>query len=284
MSEWLLDGYLGLVQLKAAQGDTHAALDLLQQARQFLLEKLILWHQFRIESLQARIWIAQGNLAAAAEWVTGQDSRSTFRREAGQVPFQVRALEYPTRARLWIAQRQFDRALSLLTSLRQEAEAGGWMGVVIEALALEALALDGLSRREQALDALSRASALAEPEGYVRIFVDEGPPMADLLRQAKAHDIVPDYVGKLLAAFDGGRGMTGEPSISAPLGGLVEPLSKRELEVLRLIADGLSNQEIAERLVVGKSTVKTHINRIFGKLGATNRKQAVARAQELDLV
>jgi LuxR family maltose regulon positive regulatory protein len=304
-SEWLLDGYLSLAQVKLAYGDTEAALDLLDQARQFLPEKLFLWHQLQIESLQAQIWIAQGNLAAAADWVARQDGQSTFRREAGQVSFQVRALGHPTRARLWIAQRQFDRALSLLTSLCQEAQAGGWMGVVIEALTLEALAWRGLGQDDQALATLERALALAEPEGYVRIFVDEGEPLRVLISDFRlsiekqtsgtgGEKSLPAYVDRLLAAFPARvsgplpQSATLAPHASAGVSNLqstmVEPLSKRELEVLRLIAEGFSNQEIAEHLVVGKSIVKTHVNRIFSKLGATSRKQAIARAQELNLL
>ena len=131
----------------------------------------------------------------------------------------------------------------------------------------------------QALGALEQALTLAEPEGYVRTFIDEGEPMAKLLRRALSEGIAPSYVSRLLAAF----GETAEPrsTVAQPL---VEPLSERELEVLRLIAAGLSNAEIAEELFIAVSTVKSHINHIYGKLGATNRIQAVAQAQELGLL
>ena len=171
------------------------------------------------------------------------------------------------------------------------------MGVVVETLALEALALHGLGRRDQAHAALARALSLAEPEGYVRVFADEGEPMRLLIeKQARnlydaSSDRLLAYAGKLLAAFPSCTSFS-QPTTEIrnplkreiPKSEMAEPLSKRELEVLHLIADGLSNEEIAERLVVGKSTIKTHINRIFSKLGATSRKQAVVRAQELNLL
>jgi LuxR family maltose regulon positive regulatory protein len=131
---------------------------------------------------------------------------------------------------------------------------------------------------DQALVALERALMLAEPSGYVRTFVDEGEPMARLLRQALAQGIAPEYVARLLAAF-GDSVPQKLPAAQA----LVEPLTGRELEVLRLIAAGLSNREIADELYIAVSTVKTHVNRIYGKLGAKSRTQAVVKAQALDL-
>jgi len=132
---------------------------------------------------------------------------------------------------------------------------------------------------DRALSALCRALSLAEPEGYVRTFVDEGEPMAHLLRLSLSRGIAPDYVARLLAAFD--QEIEPEPP---GMQSLVEPLTERELDVLRLIVAGLSNPEIADELVIAVSTVKTHINHIFGKLGVDRRTQAVARAQELSLL
>ena len=167
-----------------------------------------------------------------------------------------------------------------IVPLIQIAEDGGWMGIAIELLILQALALQGQNKTAEALDALHRALLLAEPEGYVRTFVDEGAPMVALLREAAARGIATGYVNKLLAVSGvseyEGVGLTDQP--------LIDPLSERELQVLHLIATGLSNREIAERLVVAVSTVKTHINNIYRKLDVSKRTQAVARAREMELL
>ncbi|MDQ5818434.1 MAG: LuxR C-terminal-related transcriptional regulator, partial [Actinomycetota bacterium] len=169
------------------------------------------------------------------------------------------------------------------------AEAAGRTGDLIEILALRALALWASNEKEQAVGTLTRALALAEPEGYVRTFVDEGPLMGELLsatlearqrgrRDAAAGRISISYLARLLAAV--------AREATAPVADerLPEPLSERELEVLALIAAGKSNQEISAKLFVSTSTVKTHINRLYRKLGARSRTQAIARAREMDLL
>jgi LuxR family maltose regulon positive regulatory protein len=148
------------------------------------------------------------------------------------------------------------------------------MGKAIEILALQALARQACGDTSGALAALERALVLGEPEGYVRSFVDEGTPMATLLHRALLQSIVPHYVSRLLAAFE-------EPAVAQPL---AEPLTPRELEVLRLIAAGLRNQEIAGQLFISTATVKRHITNIYGKLDVSHRTQAITRAQVLDLV
>jgi LuxR family maltose regulon positive regulatory protein len=163
------------------------------------------------------------------------------------------------------------------------------MGSAIEILSLQALALQARGDLTAALAALTSALALAAPEGYIRLFVDEGAPMAALLREAHARGIIPVYVAQLLAAFSRteGRGLRTESihSVLSPQSSaLVEPLSERELEVLRLIADGHSNQSIADRLIIAVGTVKKHINNIYGKLDVQSRTQALARARALHLL
>jgi LuxR family maltose regulon positive regulatory protein len=129
------------------------------------------------------------------------------------------------------------------------------------------------------LTTLTRALLLGKPEGYVRVFLDEGAPMAKLLRHAGSRGISPKYVAELLSQFDSEIGAA--PAAQQPL---IEPLTERELEVLRLLADGLSNQDIANKLVVALGTVKTHTASLYRKLAVTSRTQAVARARDLGLI
>jgi LuxR family maltose regulon positive regulatory protein len=173
------------------------------------------------------------------------------------------------------------------------------MGKVIEILVLQALAHQGRGETDEALIALQRALSIAEPEGYVRTFVDEGPPMASLLEAASERGVMPKYTRRLLATFEttnGRRPTTDQgPSASSVVDGgssvvhrppstLVEALSERELQVLRLIAEGLSNRETAERLFLAPSTVKVHTRNIYGKLDVHSRTEAAARARELGLL
>jgi LuxR family maltose regulon positive regulatory protein len=180
-------------------------------------------------------------------------------------------------------------ARQLLAWLRQLAEAAGRNGIVIETLTLEAVALAAQGVVTEAVAALSQALTLAEPEGYCRLFLDEGEPLAVLLR----HLPPTPYRDRLLAAFaELPETMIADlvsnlqeklPTLSRPAG-LIEPLSDRELEVLRLMADGYSNREIAETLIFTVATAKKHAENIYGKLGVHSRTQAIVRARELDLL
>jgi LuxR family maltose regulon positive regulatory protein len=192
-------------------------------------------------------------------------------------------------AHLLLAQNEKAAAAELLEKLHIEVAQAGRQSAVIKARMLQALAAPTTTG---ALAFLSEALTLAQEEGYIRTFVDEGELMAVLLRQAAAQGIAPDYVAKLLSAFETRveiHSTSPAPSIGTPtsLGAatsLVEPLSERELEVLRLMAAGLSNHEIADKLVIGVGTVKSHVHSILGKLDARDRTQAVIKAQELELV
>jgi LuxR family maltose regulon positive regulatory protein len=158
------------------------------------------------------------------------------------------------------------------------------MGNVLEILLLQAFARQTQGDLPAALVPLKRALTLAEPEGYIRIFVDEGAPMAQLLSEVAAHGIMPDYIGKLLAVFEADERKSEGESYLPPAQPLIEPLSQRELEVLQLMAQGLSNREISERLFLALSTVKGHNRNIFDKLQVQRRTEAVARARELGLL
>jgi LuxR family maltose regulon positive regulatory protein len=152
---------------------------------------------------------------------------------------------------------------------------------------LQALAHEVQGNYPPALVSLERALTLAEPEGYVRIFVDEGLPMARLLSEAAAHGVMPDYIGKLLAVFEAEKQKSEDKSYLPPVSPaqpLIEPLSQRELEVLQLIAQGLSNREIGERLFLALDTIKGHNRRIYDKLQVQSRTEAIARARELGLL
>ncbi len=169
--------------------------------------------------------------------------------------------------------------MDLIERLLKAAEEGGRTGSVIEILVLQALAHEAQGDIPPALVSLERALTLAEPEGYVRIFVDEGPAMAALLREAAVRSASPNYVSQLQAAF--GKVEAEKPGTQQPL---IEPLSEREIEVLQLVAQGLSNREIGERLFLALNTVKGHNRNIFGKLEVQRRTEAVARARELGLL
>ncbi len=224
--------------------------------------------------MKTRIWIAQGRLGDALDWaraqgLTAEDDLSY-----------LREYEHVTLARILLAQASSDRTdqtARFLKRLLNAAEAGGRMRSAIEILVLQSLAHQQRGDLSAARAPLERALALAEPEGYVRIFVDEGEPMRQLLRKADASA----YARRLLNAFGEPAQL---PSAPAQLSTLAEPLTAREIEVLRLIAAGMRNQEIADRLFVSLPTIKRHVANAYGKLGVSHRTEAVARANELNLL
>jgi LuxR family maltose regulon positive regulatory protein len=280
--------YLILARLKQALGDTAAAHNAMQLAEQAVQG----WETPEIvadmAAHRARLWLDQGDLPAAIRW--GHDSGI----QGSTEPAYLHEFELLTLARVLIAQDSARRdegslheALELLEQLGQSAETGERRGRVIETSMLQALALAQLASRDpgqeragEALVPLERALKLAEPEGYVRTFVDEGEPMARLLYDAAAHGIAPEYAGRLLSAFPD----VGPAQPKLPASDLIEPLTARELEVLRLIADGHSNQEIAAELYLSLNTVKVHCSNIYGKLGVKSRTQAVAKSDRLGIL
>jgi LuxR family maltose regulon positive regulatory protein len=178
-----------------------------------------------------------------------------------------------------MAQSQVDRALTLLERLLGQVEALGQKGLALDVLVLQSLATEQKGDTARALTVLTRALSLGQSGGYVRIFLDEGAPMTKLLRAAGSHGVSPKYVAGLLSQFEKEIGAT-----STAQQPLIEPLTERELQVLHLLADGLSNQAIAEKLVVALGTVKTHTASLFRKLDVTSRTQAAVRARELGLL
>ena len=287
-------------RLKTAQGDLEGALALLDEAQRLYIRSPL--PDFcPISAIKARIWVAQGRLTKALEWIREQGL------SVDDVPSYLREFEHVTLARVLIARYKSDRetgaihgAIGLLERLLHAAEEGGWMGSMIEILALLALAHAAQGDLPLALVSLGRALTLAEPQGYVRIFVDEGKPMAELLTRIEAKDGIPrvkEYILKLLSAFNVHKEIYPSGSTRVEIKGasllakqtispqpLIEPLSERELEVLRLLRTDLNGPEIARELIVSLSTVRTHTQNIYAKLGVNNRRAAVHRAEELDLL
>jgi LuxR family maltose regulon positive regulatory protein len=280
-------------RLLLAQGDIDAAQVALQEAAR-LIQTHYCWPEvvWANQCYQVRLWLARGDTNSAIGWTERLRSEGSEGLDFASELYQI------TRARVLLAQNLVDEAVSLLGRLATSAEAGGRTGRLIEILALLALGLSAsrIAGRRQAtikpeLKVLERALALAKPEGYARLFIDEGPSMAVLLQQAAARGIEPDYVQHLLASFPIQTSAERSANTIRPPSqpgrvppSLVEPLSERELEVLRLVAEGLSNREIAERLVVATGTVKAHFHHICGKLDVHNRTQATLRAQQLGLL
>jgi LuxR family maltose regulon positive regulatory protein len=271
----IIAGCLCAGRLKLAEGDPDAAGDYLERARARLAQAQFPDWAARFQRLQLELWLAGDQLQAAADWALAVLASGTL---DAQPESETIALAV---ARALIARGDapaLDPALALLERLRAAAEAEGRTGIAIEALALQALARWRLGEVPRALTALEQALRLAEPEGYLRLFVDLGLPMARLLQEARSRTVRRAYVQTLLAGFAGAF------AAPAPGAALPEPLTGRELEVLRLLAAGLTNREIAAQLVISPETVKKHSANIYAKLGAANRTQAVARARELDLL
>ncbi len=278
---------LAMARIRQAQGDLDGAIDLLQEAERLYAGDFSP-NVRPVAAFTARIWVAQGRLGEALGWARARGL------SAHDEPSYLREFEHVTLARVLLARHQagragdsLDEAVGLLARLLNAAQERGGTGSAIEILALLALARQAQGDITAALAALGQALALAEPEGYVRTFADEGAPMAGLLRQAAAHAIMPAYAGRLLAAYGAQpeRSADEAPRPTAPAAQpLVEPLSQRELDVLRLFQTELSGPEIARELVVALSTVRTHTKSIYSKLNVNSRRAAVKRATELRLL
>jgi LuxR family maltose regulon positive regulatory protein len=245
------------------------------------------------ELMQARLWISSGELNKAEQWArqNGLIDRPiedlVILADRSATAFELIQGEYLTLVRLYLAQNETRRALEILQVMLSHNEKTSQMRRVIEVLVLQAIAYQHQGDEGRAKQKFSRALTLAEPENYVRIFIDEGQQVLRLLQQAIADDCLPLYTKSLLAAHT--RQLyppkqAVEKTGVAPEKSLVEPLSERELEVLGLIAEGLTNKEIGLRLHVTLSTVKGHTSNIYGKLGVKNRTQAIAIAQNLGLL
>jgi LuxR family maltose regulon positive regulatory protein len=238
-----------------------------------------------VPSQRARLLLAQGDITAASQWATAAGLSPE------DEPDYPREPAYLLLARVLLAQDRPGPALTLLQRLLATAASQGRIGNVIEIQALRALALAARGDPAGALGALAEGVTLARPQGYIRVFADEGAPMRALLtrlgaarkdQRAPARDIDPDYLAGLLRASGGAASPSRRAAATLP--GMAEPLTDREMEVLRLLAAGKSNQRIAHELVVALDTVKKHVTHVLGKLGAANRTEAAARARQLGLI
>jgi LuxR family maltose regulon positive regulatory protein len=257
-----------LARLELARGDVDGAVAILTKAEEFVRQHSFAFRMPDVAAAQVLTLLRQGSLAAAAHLA-----------EAHDLPI--------SQARVHLAQGDTPAALAVLGPSRQQAEAKGREDERLKVMVLRAVALHEHGEKDEAVQLLGDALALAEPGGFIRIFVDEGIPMAQLLSEAAAHGIMPDYTAKLLTAFKAEAQKRDDESYSPPARlaqPLTEPLSQRELEVLQLIAQGLSNREISERLFLALDTVKGHNRRIFGKLLVQRRTEAVAKARSLDIL
>jgi LuxR family maltose regulon positive regulatory protein len=284
-------GQVTLARVKMAQGDWDAARSACVNA-EGLSQKMkgYMYARRWAEDCQVRLWLAQGDgnpdyLVKASRW-----AQQSGLRIDDELNF-LHELAHIILARVLVAQGRADPdgqyladAHYLLARLLETAESAGWMGKVMEILVLQALAYQAQGKSDNALETLNRALSLAELEGYIRVFLDEGQPMAQLLYEATARGIAPEYAGRLLTQFP-----TEEQAITLtpphPITHtLVDPLSKRELEVLQFIASGASNAEIAQALYIAVGTVKNHVKNIYSKLDVHSRAQAIARARDLGLI
>jgi LuxR family transcriptional regulator, maltose regulon positive regulatory protein len=292
----LVRGYVALAHIYQARGEHDGALDCIHRCEAWFAQTRVsapgalAW----LAAHQARLWVQQHNLPAADRWA----QECAFAGDS-----ELDYVQQLTLVRLRLAQSQNDtggqllgEASAMLAQLLAAIEARGWTRYLIEGLVLQALVRQGQADQTSTPSALERALTLAEPEGYVRIFVDEGVLMARLLAQVAARaSPVASYAAKLLDAFPH-DGLSVKDSAFMPKAlimqhakletqnALIEPLSAREREVLQLIAAGKSNAQIAQALVVAVSTVKAHVNHLFGKLAVSSRTQAIARAHELHLL
>ncbi len=279
-----------VARLRLARGDVAGAAALLAEAQQSAQQRNFTQRLPEIAAVQVLILLRQGPMLRQGDLAAAAHLAQTYGLPISQ-------------ARVHLAQGDPSTALAVLGPYRQQVEARNWQDerlkvMVLQAVALHAAALQGAGEKDKALQLLAEALALAEPSGFIRIFVDEGEPMRLLLSdyrlwiEKQPRDCVQllnDYVDKLLAAFGQQTAMPspiGDPrqaTIRNPQSAILEPLSQRELEILKLITQGLSNREIGERLFLALDTVKGHNRRIFDKLQVDSRTEAIARARELGL-
>lgn len=273
-------GYLCLTRILYSSGDIAGVENIIWKVKTLAQEfDVPPWISYRMTTWQVRIWLAQGKLEDAVQWAHNRglspDGDLTYQNER----------EYITLARILLAQEQLGEANKLLQRLVETTEGREHTARTIEVLLLQTISMYKGGKIDQAMTAFEKAISLAEPCGFIQIFVDEGPLIAQLLYKAMALGVNQDYISRLLAAFPGHEldhtGTLHQEMFSAEM---IEPLTDREIEVLSFIAEGLTNQEIASRLFISLNTVKVHARNIFQKLGTSNRTEAAVKAKALGIL
>jgi LuxR family maltose regulon positive regulatory protein len=263
-----------------ASGDDEGAFDVLHQAWQ-VAHRTSVWFEEITIYQEVNWYLAMDNLDAALGRLRLAQVDID---EAHTMPFssfksQLLPFSY---IQIFIAQKQYSKALTLVDVLVKEMEKRSIGYYFVRALTLQALAYQGLRQDTQALTSLKRALTLAAPQGYIRTFINKQPGLYTLLRQARTAGIMPDYVDVLLATYE--QGVKDQPVKVVTTSVLVEPISVREMDVLKLLAQGCTDKKIAETLVIARETVHKHLKNIYGKLGVHSRTEAIARARELTLL
>jgi LuxR family maltose regulon positive regulatory protein len=270
----LCKSYLCLIRILYSIGNMAVAEENIQILKNISRESYVTTNiKSMIEAWQARIWLAQDKLDVASEWV---HNRKLDMHEEKLV---LHEDENKVVARIYLSQYQFDEASKLLNHMIKEAETGGRINSMVEMLVIQALVLKNQGNTNEAIVTLEKALSMAEPFGFIRIFVDEGPPLVDLLTEIldSKTNVSQVYVKKLLSAISLSKLIKKDDP-------MIDPLSNRELDTLKLIAENLSNQEIADKLFISLNTVKTHVRNILEKLYVANRSSAVIKAKELGII
>jgi LuxR family maltose regulon positive regulatory protein len=277
----LVDAFLILGRIRFSRGDLDGMREVLQEARESAARTRITEiDDFAVDLQEAQLDLWQGDLEKVRRWIRTRGVEkdrgpADVRKHGDPDDLHMRKYEHVGLARWYIARRQAAKALSLLEAWLPEMEQQQRVDLVLQILVLKALAWQTAGDLSRACFLLQQAFRTAEPEGYVRLFADEGEPMARLLREMIARGLSAEYAGRLLSSCLPGR----RAARAASRPGTPPVLSNRELEVLKLIADGLSNAEIAQRLTLSPGTVKVHTRNIYAKLGVKSRTQALAKAK-----
>ena len=274
-----MKGCLIMAKLSQAQGDSDAASQYVKHTEEVAPMAPQARESRQVQAWKALLALRQGDISYVSDWVRQKEASLPLSR----LPSYLQEFEYLTMVRAKLLQGECGDLPGHLDDLIQNADSRGRKAVIVEILILKALALDRLGESAEAVATLEHALSLAEPAGYVRTFIDEGVPLATLLRKTitgRKH-VYASKLFRLLVPQH--QGLSMETPIHRPGGGITESLSERELEVLKLIVAGKSNREIADGLYLAVGTVKKHIYNIFGKLGVDSRTKAVARAHELGI-